>query len=524
MIRTINIKNYLYIKEEKISFAEGMNVFIGESGVGKSLIANILSIPDKKIKKDIVGKWGEEAQVSINIFHNNQEFNVEFIIGEKVSFFINGEKVTQKKIKDFWSTCIDLHSQGNYQLLYDSQLGIIDLFMNKEEQEIKEKYIKEYLHYENKKEELKDISKKILSDQDTDFYEYHINEIKKVNPIENEDEDLFLKLKKFKSYQEVEGLFEKTKSNLENSNESIKMILNESEKIQEFEILNQQNLENLNNALAIQEDIIWVLNKKEIDNQYQDISYIEKRLQELEDLKIKFKKSLLEIITYSKYISELIDNREYFVSKYKKLIAELQLEEEKLALLVQNLTSARKNVLTRVLQELNISLRILKLDKTDISYSLNPKNYFDITGNSDLELLIKVNIGSEFVPLKELSGGETSRVMLAFKSVLQKISPVSVYVFDEIDSGVSGDIAFKVMKIMRKMSESKQLIVITHLPMVAVNTEALFTIKKYYTEKETYINVKKFIEESDIIRETMLLVDNKLGEESFAYIQSLLRK
>ncbi|MEI7941554.1 MAG: hypothetical protein WCH76_00090 [Candidatus Riflemargulisbacteria bacterium] len=524
MIKNLRISNYLFIQEQTIEFNSGMNVFIGESGVGKSLIANILMIPERKPKKEMVGKWGEEAVIEIDIQITGRTHLVKFVISDKHSFVIDGEVVSQKRMKEFWQDVVDVHSQGNYQLLYDSQLEIIDSFMIDKEKETKQNYFDKYLEYDKKREDIKALRLLLISDSDKELYTYHILEINKVSPKINEDDELFVTLKQIKNRLDLERSASKIKQGLELAGEGLKAAVLEGDKMFNAGLLGKELVDKMNDVFAMQEDILWEVTKATDMDRVEDIDDIEDRLSDLENLKTRFKKSLEDIILYHEKIKDMLDNRDYYQARLEKKEKELEEEKKKLNPFAEALTDTRKIVLERVLNEIRESLKMLKLEKTELSYTLKKKDSYDSSGNDELELLIKVNVGSSFVGLRDLSGGETSRVLLAFKSVLLKISPISTYAFDEIDSGVSGDIAFKVMEIMRKMALLRQLIVITHSPMIAVNTDVLFTIQKNFSNNQTFIEVDKHTSQDNIFKEVAILVTDRSSEEAQAYVRSLVRK
>ena len=524
MIKNLRISNYLFIKEQTIEFNSGMNVFIGESGVGKSLIANILMIPERKPKKEMVGKWGDEAVIEIAIQSGELTHHVKFIISDKHSFIIDGEVVTQKRMKEFWQDVVDVHSQGNYQLLYDSQLEIVDSFMADKEKAIKQKYLDKYFEYDKKRDEIKELRSLLISDSEKELYTYHILEINKVSPKINEDDELFVTLKQIKNRLDLERSASKIKQGLELAGEGLKVAVLEADKMFNSGLLGKELVEKMNEVFAMQEDILWEVTKATDMDRVEDISDIEDRLSDLDNLKTRFKKSLEDIILYQDKIKDMLDNRDYYQARLEKKEKELEEEKRKLSPFAEDLTNIRKNVLERVLNEIRESLRMLKLEKTELSYSLAKNEAYDASGNDKIELLIKVNVGANFVGLRELSGGETSRVLLAFKSVLLKISPISTYAFDEIDSGVSGDIAFKVMDVMRKMALSRQLMVITHSPMIAVNADVLFAIQKNFINNQTVIEVKKYSLQDDIFAEVAILVTDRSSEAAQAYVRSLVRK
>ena len=165
----------------------------------------------------------------------------------------------------------------------------------------------------------------------------------------------------------------------------------------------------------------------------------------------------------------------------------------------------REKVSTRVIVSIQEYLGALGLDKSELAPSFVRKQAIDETGVDEFQFLIRVNIGSAFHALSKLSGGETSRIMLALKAGLRHACEVSTYVFDEIDSGVSGDIAMKVSEVIAQVAKTQQVIVMTHLPILAAKGTALFQMTKTFSENQTHVSVRSIVREQwDFVLSTLL--------------------
>lgn len=521
----------MFIENAVLEFGPGLNIIIGESGVGKSLLVNILSIPlGFQPGPDVIGKAADKAQIELYLSdpkHPRADIKLFIDIADKITFKVNNEIMSQKKVKAMFPELLDVHSQNNFDLLRGNQLTILEKFMDEKELAALKEYRLLYADYQQQNEQLKKYRGSIISDSDLDFYKFKIEEIKKINPRVNEDNELFEQLKFHKNALELSERFNKIKENLEDSYSLLKKALHEVGTVQAAAPEMQAFSQKLNEHLQQAEDFSWQLAK--IEKKFQDIDeqsilQIETRLEELENIKRKYSRDLSGIIGYYKELEEKLVNQDEYKALFLKAQKQTDELEKNLKSKAGALTEKRKAVAERVMALIKTHLQQLKLDKTELSASFIAKEGFDEHGADVFEFLIRVNVGSHFYALNKLSGGETSRVMLALKAALLKASPISTYIFDEIDSGVSGDIAFKMGEVLKNMSAQRQLIVITHLPMIAVKGDRIFKINKTYTSKKTIIQVDNIDTPERLLQSLSLLLTENPTEHSKAFIQSLLKQ
>ncbi|OGI09155.1 MAG: hypothetical protein A2Y40_03980 [Candidatus Margulisbacteria bacterium GWF2_35_9] len=541
MLKKLSIENYLFIEKTTLEFSPNLNVIIGESGVGKSMIVNILSIPlGFKPGSKVVGQWGKEAVINIlfevdglkkNLhvagIESSDECNtleIRIIINKKMEFFINGEIASIKSVKILTELILDIHSQNNYSIFQEDQLGILNRFMSVEEKDVLNEFRIKFDEYSYLRSQLQDIERKIISEVDLDFYKFQMEEIKKINPQIDEDKTLFEELKN-----------NKTKMNLVNKIQNIRLQLDETCSSGEKALIGlnylygeDESLKGLKERFEISlkdmDDVLWEFTRKE--QQYSEvdetsIDNIEDRINILEDLKRKYRKSIEEIITYQHDMEQRLSSQDDYKHDIEKSRNHKLKIKSELDLIAEKLSSVRQIVADRVMHQMKIKLLDLKLGKTDLTASFIKKNEIDENGYDNFNFLIKVNVGSNFYQFDKLSGGETSRVMLALKAALMSASTINVYIFDEIDAGVSGDIAIKMGNVLKQMSVNKQLIIITHLPIIAVKADKLFKIEKTFIKESTVINVESVNTEKDKLEKLSLLLTEKPNNETIAYVKSL---
>lgn len=543
MIKTLYIENYLFIEKTILEFSTELNIIIGESGVGKSMIVNILSIPlGYKPGSKVVGKWGKKSIIKIvfevsnlkeyfaligldkNVDNDNCNLELTIEIDKKTQFTLNGISVSSKKVKIVIEQILDIHSQNNYNIFQEDQLGILYRFMNKSEEVIFNSYQKKYGEYLQLNARLEEIEKNIISEVDMDFYKFQVDEIKRINPQINEDKTLFDELKQIRSKIKLLSRIKELRQQLDDvyvsadkAMHSLTSLQDEDSAIKELKTRFEINLNDI-------EDILWEFSKKE--QQYSELEensgdLVEDRINILEDLKRKYKKDIGEIVEYQANIELRLSNQDQYKADLEKIKIQQTAIKQDLYQIADQLSEQRKKVAKRVIDLMTLKLLDLKLGKTELAASFIKKNDIDENGWDEFNFLIKINVGSNFYQFDKLSGGETSRVMLALKSALMTAARIKVYVFDEIDAGVSGDIAIKIGNVLKMMSKEKQLIIITHLPTIAVKADKLFKINKVFINDSTIIDVEIVNEEKNKLEKLASLLTETPSEETIAYVKSL---
>ncbi len=522
MLKQLTITNYLYIESATLDFHEGLNVVVGESGVGKSMLVNILSIPlGFSPGSEEIGPWGKHSQITM-LFGSGELLHIE--IGRKTTFTLNNESITAKKVREYFSQKMDVHSQNNYELIRGNQLAILDRFMTHQERETWEQYQKSYSEYRECLALVHHLGSQIFSETQREWVDFQRRELSFLELRSDEDDLLFEQLKRGQVGLDYAQHFSELTQMMDDLQSQIIKVLRKLSSQEHPALISL--VTPLQSLECDADDIRFQLAKKEQDSEAlsaEEVASIESRLNTLDTVKKKYQKTLPELITFLAELSEKLDNQE----AYKHDLTQAKKREQESLTLAKALATQvslnREKVSTRVIVSIQEYLGALGLDKSELAPSFVRKQAIDETGVDEFQFLIRVNIGSAFHALSKLSGGETSRIMLALKAGLRHACEVSTYVFDEIDSGVSGDIAMKVSEVIAQVAKTQQVIVMTHLPILAAKGTALFQMTKTFSENQTHVSVRSIVREQwDFVLST-LLPDGQ-SDQSKAYVKLLLKK
>lgn len=417
MIKSLRVRNYLYIKDANLSFVSGINALIGESGVGKSVIVNILALPfGKKPAENPIGKWADKAEIEIIFLAQEQEYTLNIVIGSRVGFKLNEKVVSHEKIKDIWSKFLNIHSQGERDYLYYDQLQIFDSFIP-DMQSVKSLYESEYAEFELLKEELNVLEKKILTDEQKELYLFQLKEIERVSPVLGEDEEMFIALKQAKNKELFASLVSDLNFLLDGFADSIKQADKKIKDLVSMELFSENLVKKSASIKENLDDIRWELSKVDSPDNEINAQSVESRLNELEKLKSKFKLDLDQIIIKKEHLTESLDEQDFLLAKRDKLMIEMDNQKKELLARAQVLSQKRRDNTVRMEQALKLVFKKLKLEYAEIAVFFSAKQQPSFSGMDDISILIRVNSNTKMVPLTELSGGETSRVLLALKDL-----------------------------------------------------------------------------------------------------------
>lgn len=510
MIQTLKIDNVALIDSLTLHFDEKLNVISGETGAGKSIMLDSLSFvfggrADKSLIR--TGTHSMKVEAIFNNLTNKQidiikdRFNVncdvelflsrELDINGKNICKINGELVPVATVKKVCSLLVDLHGQSEHLAILDNdyQLKIIDLF-SKESENI-------LLQLNAEIEELKQIENqlKMLGGSESekqnliDLYTYQINEIENANLAEDEFEKL---INEKKEMQQFEKINESLKNCYENSSKSS---FNDSavDKLNAA-IKSMQNISNVNNhyeelsnrlksVLLELEDINETVHEDLINNVFDEerFNFVDCRIDFLKSLFRKYGGDYASVVEYLNNIKNKLDNLINGQEKYNQLSAEKEEKLEKIDKIQEKLSKIRKISAKSLKENMENELKVLGMPnaKMDIEFDRISERYSSC-GFDRVEFMFSSNLGFELKPLnKVVSGGEMSRVMLAYKIVVSSVDDIHTIVFDEIDSGLSGNIAFVVAEYMARLSLGKQILAVSHLPQICAMADKNIKVEKY---------------------------------------------
>ena len=527
MLLNLHVKNFAIIDEVDITLKDGLNILTGETGAGKSIIIGSINVClGGKISKDIIRRGADYAMVELLFetgskavenrmkeldlpFEDRQILITRKITNGKSISKINGETVTSQSLKEIAALLIDIHGQHEHQsLLYkENYLDIIDRYAKEEVFLLKQKLSKEFLQLT----ELKNKLSELMIDEDKrlreiSYLEYEIKEITEAKLKQGEDELLTSEYKKLSNARIIaEGIgqvydymgYQSAGSAGEMIGRSVKQL----SKLIEYD----KNLEGIYNQLLDVEALVNDFNRNlseyqsDLNNQEEDFTAVEERLNLINHLKAKYGNSItdiLKVLEEGELKLEQYYNYEVTLEELNRQIAEQEREVHSLCVKLSEIRKKNAKVLAAKIKNALLDLNFLDVQ---FAIELSQKENYTKDGFDDAEYLISVNPGEEMKTLSKVaSGGELSRIMLAIKSVFADKDEIDTLIFDEIDTGISGRTAQKVSEKLSEISFSHQIICITHLAQIASMADSHFIIEKQTDGQTTRTGIRQLKEQQSI--------------------------
>ena len=529
MLVELSIKNFAIIEELSLSFTSGLTVLTGETGAGKSIIIDAINLlAGGRGSSEFVRHGENKAEIEGMFMVQDDEHPVynkaealgidvtdgiiilrrDIALNGKSVCRINGKMVTTGMLKEIGQTLIDVHGQHEHQELMDHHfhLPLLDQFGGAEitsaydeYEEVYDEYCKIHEQYNRLNQDERQTVHRL------DFLTFQYNEIEKANLVMNEDEELFEEKKRINNFEKIyEGLhtaYEALRGD-QKALDWLSIAKNHMEDISTMDENAGDLSESISNSYYLLEEI-----SLSIRNAYEMLEYdserlniIESRLNELNNLKRKYGKTIEEILAYYADIEveiETLQNRETHLVKLEKELVEKKEELLKAALKLSDIRQRNAEILTsQILQE----LKELYMEKTkfEVVFLRKPVpeqvlSHRDIAKNGldEVEFYISTNPGEPLKPLaKTASGGELSRIMLALKNIFSKHSGITSIIFDEVDTGVSGRVAQAIAEKIYKVSVDSQVLCISHLPQVAAMSDTHLYIEKETLDGRTKTSVR----------------------------------
>jgi len=563
MLKSFEVKDYALIEHISVEFGSGLNIITGETGAGKSILIDAMSLLlGERASTEVVRKGAQKSFVE-GIFNvkenkkvkslleeNDVDSSNELIIRREISVkgsnrcFINDTPVNLNLVKDVGNLLVDLHGQHEHQSLLRTETHIDYLDEFGDYQEILLQYKKVYSELLEKENELNELKEKenIIKEK-KDFYSFQIKEIDNVSPQEDEDDKLIEELKILENSEklseitsEIYQLLYESDSSIQSNLARVKTLL---EKLNDIDKSFAESLNESGSALAQIQDIsnfIRSYNSK-INLDQEEVEGKRERLSAINLLKKKYGGSVKSILDYRKKIGEEFELAENFSNKISELSKNIFELKKNAGSHAKNLSKKREQTAKIVKKGIEETLKELGIQepqfKTQIINEQSEKNsgvivdgkYFKATakGIDEVEFFISTNPGEDLKPLaKVASGGEVSRIMLSLKSTLANNDKLPLLIFDEIDVGVSGRIAQKVGKALKNLSAFHQVISITHLPQIASLADHHFSIEKITQNERVISSIKKLPQSERITEIARLLSGEKITEASLKSARELI--
>ena len=549
MLTSLYIKNYALIDELTVQFNNGLTIITGETGAGKSILLGGLSLVlGKRADLSQVKKANEKCIIegvfdiaSYNLktlFKSlDLDYDIQTIIRREIlpsgksRAFINDTPVTLESLVALSSHLIDIHSQHQTQQLTqdDYQFRVVDA-LAKNESNLNEfsKLLATYKTLKKALEKIKDSKAETIKEYDYNLFLY--NELSEINLEAINLEDIETQYEELNNVEVIGEKLSKAKTVLNSEDlgilDQLNIVKQELYKISSFgkayETINDRftsigielddivvELDNLEENLSLDPQELERVNSKlqVVNNLFQKHS-----VSEIEDL-INIKNQLQSKITNTESLDDTIANKEQEI---------LQVEEE-LNQIVQKIHKNRKKIIPVFALKLEIILADLGMPNAKFKIDLKQLDQFTTNGKDSLQFLFMANKGSSYNTLKKsASGGELSRIMLAIKSVLAEYIQLPSIMFDEIDTGVSGEISNKMGEIMKQMSLRMQVFTITHLPQIAAKGDSHYKVFKTDDEDATHTQLKRLNEEERIVEIAQMLGGLSVTESAMAHAKQLL--
>lgn len=549
MITTLSIKNYALIEKLSIDFSKGFSIITGETGAGKSIIlgalglvlgkrADLTSLKNKE-EKCIIEAHFEISKYNLSPFFESNELDYEedtivrreILPSGKSRAFINDSPVNLQVLQELSLFLIDIHSQQQTRELSDEnvQFDIIDAIAdNSENIQQYQSLLKSYKGDKTKLNTL--IKKQGESLKEQEYHSFLLNELVEANLKSGEQEVLE---EEFEKLNNVEIIKESLDKSLAVANEeqigvlyNLKEIKVSLQKIASFSTDYNLLLERISSVAIEFDDISDELSRcsDKLVNDPVQLDFIGQKLQLIYNLQKKHQVStideLLEIQTELENSVFELGNLE---AEIEKLTQTIQEKGELLDSQATTIHDKRLEAIPVLSQKLIVILDTLGMPNVRFDIQVKQSVTYYANGKDEIQFLFSANKGTDFGILKKVaSGGEMSRIMLAVKAILAQYSKLPTLIFDEIDTGVSGEIAIRMGEIMKEMSKTMQIFAITHLPQIAAKGNAHFKVSKSTVGEDTQSELKLLTEEERIIEIAQMLSGAVVSDSALNHAKALL--
>lgn len=537
MITNLHIKNIGIIDDLEINLNKGINVLTGETGAGKTLIIDAISvICGGRFSKEMIRRGENHSYVELCIYApediNSIDGNIivtrEIFASGRNMCKINGRLVTVTELKNFMNNYIEIHGQNDNQQLFDNKTHItyLDNFVGNEVFELKREYKEKYIRHNEIKRELREnYGDDKEKQRKLDLLRYQLNEIEEAKLKQGEEEKLEEKRKIMMNSEKIaKNLSEADLSIGENTLDLIGGAIRALEKISDIDKRYEQTTSNLRNIYyeiqEISRDISSYAEDVEFDEQERE--KIETRLDTIYDLKRKYGNNIEEILSYAEEVDEEIKKIENVDEYNNKLKREQTQIEKEMTEIADEISKIRKQNAEQLNNKINKELIDLEMKNAKINVKVEYKiNEFFEDGKDEVRIFVKTNIGeNENELIKIASGGEMSRIMLAIKKVLAESDKMPILIFDEIDTGISGKAAKSVGSKMKDISKNHQVICISHLAPIAASADYNYFISKKVENERTATNVK-LLNEQETLCEIARISSGEINEITLQYANEL---
>jgi len=549
LLASISIKNYALINELHIDFSSGLSIITGETGAGKSILLGALGLvlgnrADSSTLKNTTRKCIVEAILSVEKYNLQDFFETEDIDYEintiirreilpsgKSRAFVNDTPVTLSVLTALRSKLIDIHSQHQTLQVSDQQFQfqLLDAFANNESKLAS--YQRGLTQYTSEKKKLEEILQaQREANLQYDYNAHLYNELLEANLVEDEQEVLEEKLEKINNVEEIKQNLSEALQLTTDDTIGIQNLLysleNKLTKIAPYSKEYQELSERISSVKIELDDIVSELESanEQVDFNPLEATQLNDRLQLIYNLQKKhYVNSISALLLILEELStkvSTVENAEQRLLDQETIVTEIANKLDAIAL---KISEARKRIIPTVSKQLEAILDNLGMSHARFQIQNNITEHYYKNGKDVLSFLFSANKGGQFGELKKVaSGGELSRIMLAIKKVMSENSQLPTIIFDEIDSGVSGEISNKMAHIMSQMSQQMQVITITHLPQIAAKGNQHYKVYKEELNNTTTTSLKQLSEDERIVEIAEMLSGKNISDSALTHARELL--
>jgi len=551
MLKTLYISNYALITELNIDFEAGFSVITGETGAGKSIILGALSLilgqrADTKSIKIDADKCIIEATFDISNYHHLDSFfskneldnehtlciiRRELTNSGKSRAFINDTPVSLNLIRDLSNRLMDIHSQHENLLLSNDayQLEVVDTIA--QNSTVLQAYSEAYLEWRSLIAELKQLQKTAEKQaSDLDYVQFQFQQLTDANLVENEQDDLEIEQETLSHAEEIKSELQKANQLLVEENRSLSLLkeaILAFSKVKSFIPEGDSWSERLHSAHIELKDISSEMNAFEERLEFNPtrLEWVENRLSEIFTLQKKYKvSSVSELIALRENLGAQLQRIDSFDEELAALKTKIERVYAKVQTVAQALTKTRQSACLPIESHLIEQLTMLGMLNIQFEVAISQLTDYSENGNDEVQFLFSANKNRAMQPVTQIaSGGEISRLMLSIKSLVAHKADLPTIIFDEIDTGVSGEIAHRMGEIMQGMSADMQVITITHLPQIAAKGAQHYKVYKDETGAMTQTHIIRLNKEERITELAQMLSGKNVTDAALSNAKELLK-
>jgi len=548
MLKLLRVKNFALMEDVTLELEDGLTVVTGETGAGKSMIVSAIAslcgakmdddaIRTGKTSAEITGVFDVKPSIRKRLTESGIDLESEMIVrrnierGKRQNSYINDRIVSLNFLREIAQDMVDLIGQYENQSLFEKKnhLSLLDAYGGLDEMKIA--YQNGYNEYRNLQSKLKMLLEQMEArDERIDYLQFQIEEIEKAN-LQPEEEEKMLSEKNLLVTSEkrslladelVNGLYEEDGSVIEKLS-SIKKAFDE---LAALDAQLAESNDRMDEIVSTVDDMYRAMSsyKDKIEFSQERLDFVLGRLETINKMKKKYGKSVQEINGYLKRMKDeltMIETRDEEIEKTKDKIVET---EKNVMDQAGELSSQRHKAAVDLRRKILKLLHQLGMQRADFEIRFSETD-IGATGKDDVEFYISTNPGEVLKPLRKVaSGGEISRITLCLKTILSDVDKIPTVIFDEVDIGIGGRIAESVGDLLSRVSNSHQIICITHLPQIPVSADNHLLVKKEIRGEETFTQVMKLDEHKRKLEIARMLGGRKITSKTVEHAKEMMQK